>query len=176
VQRFRKTSLFKVFRPFFPPVQSVEFQTGESIPSVRRNAMGLVARRVAKWLNAPEPARSLFPRKTRRAPSEPFHVSDALWSPIDGQLPPAPPRARVTNRMILSAVLTVIADDINWDQLPKALGLGAGANILRRLRRWMKDRRWDAVVKVLREHPDTAHLDLARLEERRRVGPRRRRS
>ena len=59
--------------------------------------------------------------------TEPWAVSDALWTRVEPLIPPSPShaqggRTRVPDRQIFSAIVYVLRTGIPWNALPSELG------------------------------------------------------
>jgi transposase len=84
-------------------------------------------------------------------------MDDALWARIEtalgvGRNVIAGGRRPLDNRSVLSGILLVLATGIPWERLPIGLGFGSGMTCLRRLRRWQREGKWEALRDLLLVH------------------------
>lgn len=86
--------------------------------------------------------------------SQPWIVSDEVWSLIEPLLPQPGPklvegRPRIPDRQALCGILFVLHTGIQWEYLPQELGFGSGMTCWRRLAAWNEAGVWDNLHLVL---------------------------
>ncbi|MGQ5651501.1 IS5 family transposase [Streptomyces sp. EKR5.2] len=86
--------------------------------------------------------------------SQPWIVSDEVWSLIEPLLPQPGPklvegRPRIPDRQALCGILFVLHTGIQWEYLPRELGFGSGMTCWRRLAAWNEAGVWDNLHLVL---------------------------
>jgi transposase len=104
----------------------------------------------------------------RKRQSQPWIVSDELWSLIEPLLPQPGPklkegRPRVPDRQALCGILFVLHTGIQWEYLPQELGFGSGMTCWRRLAAWNEAGVWGELhVVLLRKLRSAKKLDWSR--------------
>jgi transposase len=94
-------------------------------------------------------------------PDDGWRIPDALWSRLQGLLPPPSPRARIADRQIMDGLFFLLRTRLVPSALP--MGLGSPSTVRRRLRAWQEACVFERLAAVACDtHP---HLHWERLPE-----------
>jgi transposase len=137
----RRSLWFDRLRPLHPPMLT------EGMIDEANRILGAARVRVI----APAPS----PRKSRPCPSQRSEVdwllNDAMWGLVLPVMPNTRSRSKPAREVLLGA-LVVLSTGIGWTHLPKELGLGSGAMVLRHVTGWRESGVWSQIQALLEQH------------------------